>query len=325
MAAGANLRPLLRELHDASAEPEEKKYYKLLQLILTEPDLPTNQPSLNNLFRRYEIPQKNGFEYHIQSDILFTLAVDIKSDLEKLATMYPDVNQQRNILRVLIDKLTGEGIKSFENRGVKFIQFLSLLLRKRYTPEQLQQILENSQLYTTLLTHNKDWTMAISEDNRGNRNALFQSYTRNQTPFVELLVSLYNEDKGRLGPDQAKEKLVNRIWYSLSQRTRNTPDIIKEILREYIGAEADELVFNVDVVDLYGGQCKVEKLVDYMCEVTGRTVPFCPATIKDYGPQINGSPNILPEICQKAGGRRKSRKSRKSRRKTRRRIARRKI
>jgi hypothetical protein len=313
----AGIIPVLRELQGSSTNPEEQKYYKLLHLILTEPELPTNQASLNTLFRRNAIPQTNGTDYKINSDVLFSLAFDIKSSLEELATKYPDVSQQRNILRVAIEKLTGEGQKPFENRGVKFLQFLSIFLRKQYTPEQIQRILDNSQLYTYLLTFNKDWQTVITKENRRNRNAVFRAYINNQTPFIELLVSLYNQDKERLGLEQAKENLTERIVSQLPVFTTTTPTILNEILRDYIGDEA-ELTFTVPpYTDALGDSCTRSEAIEYMCAATGKKVLFCPETISTYGPSNADSTNSLPDVCTQLGGRRKTRKTR--RRKTRRR------
>ncbi len=315
MAARTNLRPVLKELHDTSTDPEEQKYYKLLHLIITEEELPMNQSSLNALFRRNAIPQRNGLDYHIGIDVLFPLVLELKPILLQLATQYPDATQQRNILRIAIQKLTGEGQKSFENRGVKFLEFLSIFLRKNYTPKQLQRVLDNSQLYTYLLTFNKDWRSVISSANRRNRNALFEAYINTREPFIQLLVTLYNEDKHRAGLKKAQELLQERLLAGLPSYTESTPDILRNVLEEYIGKDVKGMNFiPPPYTDALGESCTQSEAIKYVCSRTGKSVLFCPETITTYGPSEEDPTNSLPDVCSQLGGKRKTRrrKTRKS-------------
>ena len=321
------LAPVLQELHNASTDPEEQKYYSLIRLIFTEDELPMNQGALNALFRRNSIPQRNGVEVHIGAEAFVPFAFDLKDKLAQFETLYPDVNLQRSILSVAIEKLTGEGQKTFENRAVKFLEFLRLFLRKQYTPQQIAQILDNIQLYTYLLTYNKDWRNSIPKQNRNNRANLFNSYSTNKSPFIELLATLYEQDKQHMELNDAQTRLQDRLFAHIPNYNASKSDIVKEILREYIGDDVNTMNLtsseeDVEIQDPTGNRCMRSIAKEYTCPSTGKKYNLCPETIKLYGPTENDPEPSLPKIChhftQDGGRRRRTRKRARRSKKTRR-------
>jgi len=311
------LAPVLQELHNTSTDPEEQKYYTLLHLILTEDELPMNQGALNALFRRNSIPQRNGEEFHIRAEAFVPFAFDLKDKLAQFETLYPDVNLQRSILSVAIEKLTGEGQKTFGNRAVKFLEFLRLFLRKQYTPQQIAQILDNIQLYTYLLTYNKDWRNSIPKQNRNNRTNLLNTYARNRFPFIELLATLYEQDKQHVELNDAQTRLQDRLFAHIPNYNASKSDIVKEILREYIGDDVNTMNLtpseqDVEIQDPLGSRCMKSIAKKYTCTSTGKIYNLCPETFNTYGPTNKDPTNSLPDLCsgfsQDGGRQRRTRK-----------------